>query len=107
MGEAVEVDGRRIEPADVVGPPRPGRLVVYTGDTRPSAATIEIAKDASLLIHEATFGNEEAERAGQTYHSTAWGGGGSGGRGRRSPALSDAHLRAVFRRPFGARSRSA
>jgi ribonuclease Z len=73
MGEAVEVDGRRIEPADVVGPPRPGRLVVYTGDTRPSEATKEIAKDASLLIHEATFGNEEAERAGQTYHSTAWG----------------------------------
>jgi len=73
MGEAVEVDGRRIEPADVVGSPRPGRLIVYTGDTRPSEATKEMAKDASLLIHEATFGNEEAERAGQTYHSTASG----------------------------------
>jgi ribonuclease Z len=73
MGQAVEVDGRQIEPADVVGPPRPGRSVVYTGDTRPSEATKEIAKDASLLIHEATFGNEEAERAGQTYHSTAGG----------------------------------
>jgi len=47
MGEGVEVDGRRIEPTDVVGPPRPGRVVVYTGDTRPSEATIEIAKDAS------------------------------------------------------------
>jgi ribonuclease Z len=73
MGEAVEIDGRRVEPADVVGPARPGRVVVYTGDTRPSDSTIEIAKDASLLIHEATFGDEEAERAGQTFHSTARG----------------------------------
>lgn len=73
MGEAVEVDGRRVEPADVVGPPRPGRVVVYTGDTRPSEETLEIAEGASLLIHEATFGNEEAERADQTYHSTAQG----------------------------------
>ena len=73
MGEAVEVDGRRVEPADIVGPPRPGRVVVYTGDTRPSEATIEIAKGASLLVHEATFGNEQADRAGLTYHSTARG----------------------------------
>ena len=71
LGEAVEVDGRRVDPADVVGPPRPGRVVVYTGDTRPSEATIEIAEGASLLIHEATFGNDEADRARQTYHSTA------------------------------------
>ena len=71
MGEAVEVDGRRVEPADVVGPPRPGRVVVYAGDTRPCESTIEIAKGASLLIHEATFGNDEADRARLTYHSTA------------------------------------
>ena len=73
MGEPVEVDGHRVEPADVVGPPRPGRVVVYSGDTRPSEATIEMAKGASLLIHEATFGDEEADRAGQTFHSTARG----------------------------------
>ncbi len=73
LGESVEVDGRRIEPADVVGPSRPGRIVVYTGDTSPSESTIEIAKGASLLIHEATFGDEEADRAQQTHHSTASG----------------------------------
>jgi ribonuclease Z len=73
LGEAVEIDGRRVEPADVVGPSRPGRVVVYTGDTRPSEATIEIARGASLMIHEATFGNEEADRARQTHHSTASG----------------------------------
>jgi ribonuclease Z len=73
MGETVEVEGRRVEAADVVGPSRPGRVVVYTGDTRPSEATVEIARGASLLVHEATFGDEEADRAGQTYHSTARG----------------------------------
>lgn len=72
-GQAVEFDGRRVEAGDVVGPPRPGRTIVYSGDTRPSATTGEIAKGASLLIHEATFGEDEAERAQQTYHSTARG----------------------------------
>ena len=71
LGEAVEVDGRRIEPTEVVGPSRPGRVIVYSGDTRPSDATLEVAQGASLLIHEATFGDEEADRAQQTHHSTA------------------------------------
>ncbi|HKJ03702.1 MAG TPA: ribonuclease Z [Longimicrobiales bacterium] len=70
-GEAVEVGGRIIEPGELVGPTRPGRLVVYTGDTRPSAATVERARGADLLIHEATFGNDEQDRAHETYHSTA------------------------------------
>ncbi|HEX6926274.1 MAG TPA: ribonuclease Z [Longimicrobiaceae bacterium] len=70
-GEAVEVDGRRIDPSEVVGAPRPGRLVVYTGDTRPSRYTVEAAEEADLLIHEATFGADEAERARSTGHSTA------------------------------------
>jgi len=58
-------------PEGVVGPPRPGRLVVFTGDTRPSAATVDAAKGADLLIHEATFGEEEKDRAKETGHSTA------------------------------------
>lgn len=73
QGEDVEVDGRVIEASDVVGPSRPGRVVVYTGDTRPAQSTVEIATGAALLIHEATFCEEEAERAHQTYHSTARG----------------------------------
>jgi ribonuclease Z len=60
-----------IESSVLVGPPRPGRRVVITGDTRPCAATIEHARGADLLIHEATFGDEEAERAVETGHSTA------------------------------------
>ena len=70
-GEAVDVDGRTIYPKDVVGPPRAGRRIVYTGDTRPCKQTVDIAREADLLIHDATFGEEESERAGLTGHSTA------------------------------------
>lgn len=71
-GQSVTLDdGRVIEPSVLVGPQRPGRTVVVTGDTRPCAETIEAAKGADLLIHEATFGDEEAERAVETGHSTA------------------------------------
>ena len=70
-GETIEVEGRAIAPDDVVGPSRPGRTVVYTGDTRPSRATIGAAMRADLLIHEATFGSDEGARARETRHSTA------------------------------------
>jgi ribonuclease Z len=71
-GETVALpDGREVSPTALVGPARPGRTVVYTGDTRPCDATVSIARGADLLIHEATFGDEEAERATETGHSTA------------------------------------
>lgn len=71
-GQSVTLDdGRVIEPSVLVGPQRPGRTVVVTGDTRPCAETIDAAEGADLLIHEATFGDEEAERAVETGHSTA------------------------------------
>jgi ribonuclease Z len=70
-GESVEVDGRIIHPADLVGAPRPGRRIVYSGDTRPCKETLEAARGADLLIHDATFATDEAERARVTEHSTA------------------------------------
>lgn len=71
-GETVESpDGRVVEPGEVVGPDRPGRRLVYTGDTAPSDSVREAARDADLLIHEATFGEPEADRASDTGHSTA------------------------------------
>jgi ribonuclease Z len=71
-GEAITLDdGRVIESSVLVGPSRPGRTVVITGDTRPCAATIAHAADADLLVHEATFGDEDAARAMETMHSTA------------------------------------
>jgi ribonuclease Z len=71
-GMPVELDdGSVVEPEQVVGPPRPGRRFVYTGDTRPTETTIEHATDADLLIHDATFDGQRAERAQKTGHSTA------------------------------------
>ncbi|MFB6156233.1 MAG: ribonuclease Z [Haloferacaceae archaeon] len=71
-GETVELDdGRVIEPDQVVGPPRPGRRVVLTGDTRPTDATVAAAERADLLVHDATFADDRRERARSTGHATA------------------------------------
>jgi ribonuclease Z len=64
------VNGKIIEPKMVLGKPRSGRKIVYTGDTGPSKAIIELAKNADLLIHEATFENEMEPRALEDGHST-------------------------------------
>jgi ribonuclease Z len=71
-GEAVQAEGGAwVHPEDVVGSPRPGRTVVYTGDTRASREVLEAARGADLLVHDATFGDEEVERARETGHATA------------------------------------
>lgn len=71
-GERITLDdGRTVTSADLVGPTRRGRLVVFSGDTRPSPAVIAASAGADLLIHEATFAADEAARAVETGHSTA------------------------------------
>ena len=101
-GETIEVDGRVISPGDVVGPPRPGRKVVYSGDTRPNRRTVEMAVGADLLIHEATFGGRRGQ-AGQGDAPLHRGGSGTGGGARPGPpARPDPHLRALRRRAQGA-----
>ena len=71
-GQSVTLDdGTVVTPETIVGAPRAGRKLVYTGDTRPCADTITAAQDADLLIHEATFGDDEADRAVETQHTTA------------------------------------
>ncbi len=70
--ETVELpDGRKVGPEGIVGEKRRGRKVVITGDTRPCASVVDAATGADLLVHEATFGEEEKERAKETGHSTA------------------------------------
>jgi len=64
-------DGRVITPDAVLGPGRPGRKVVLTGDTAPSPGVVQAAHKADLLVHEATFSSEEKERARETLHATA------------------------------------
>jgi ribonuclease Z len=71
-GEEVAVpSGRTVTPAEVLGEPRAGRKVVLTGDTGPSPLVVQAAHGADLLVHEASFLAEEAERARETLHSTA------------------------------------
>jgi ribonuclease Z len=60
-----------VKPEDVLGPPRPGRKLVITGDTAPSAEIVEAAWGAEVLITEATFAEEERDRAQETNHQTA------------------------------------
>lgn len=60
-----------VEPSQVMGPARPGRKIVLSGDTAPSERMKAIAHGADLLIHEATFLDDEQERAAETSHSTA------------------------------------
>ncbi len=69
-GEEVQGAEGVVRAEDVVGPDRPGRTVAITGDTAPSPATVAAAADAELLIHDASFAEEDVQRAAETGHST-------------------------------------
>src|SRR5919106_6213900 len=64
-----EVGG--VRPEQVVGPVRPGRRIVISGDTRPCQTTEVYAHGADVLVHEATFLEDQRARARETAHSTA------------------------------------
>jgi ribonuclease Z len=64
-------DGAAVLPEQVLGPPRPGRKVVIAGDTAYAESVVDAARGADLLVHEATFCEEERDRADETSHSTA------------------------------------
>jgi ribonuclease Z len=70
-GQEVLVDGKAVRPDQVMGAPRPGRKIVYTGDTRP-CRTVEVAsRGADLLIHDCALSDDMADWARETKHSTA------------------------------------
>ncbi len=70
-GETITVNGRIIKPSQVMGEGRPGRKVVYSGDTRPCESIERESEDADLLIHDCTFADELRDWAVETKHSTA------------------------------------
>jgi ribonuclease Z len=70
-GRTVSVGGRTFTPDLVLGPPRRGRKIVYTGDTMPSRALVDFARDADVLIHDATAETSLEEKANRYGHSTA------------------------------------
>ncbi len=69
--EPVEHEGRTIEPEQVMGPRRPARVMVYSGDSRPCPGLGELAKGATILVHDATFATDKSENAVVSGHSTA------------------------------------
>jgi ribonuclease Z len=72
QGESITLDdGQVLTPDAVLGPPRPGRLIVIPGDTAPVETVRVLAEHADVLIHEATFLEDERDRAAETLHSTA------------------------------------
>ena len=70
-GEEVEIDGKIIKPEQVLGPPRKGRKITYSGDTTPCEEMIGLAKDSTLLIHESTYIKEDSDKAEENFHSTS------------------------------------
>jgi ribonuclease Z len=60
-----------VRPEQVMGETRRGRRIVFSGDTAPCQAVEAFAHEADLLIHEATFLEDERTRARDTAHSTA------------------------------------
>jgi ribonuclease Z len=70
-GQAIEIDGAVVSPDQVLGAARAGRRIVITGDTEPCEGSRRAAHKAELLVHEATFLDEDRRRARETRHSTA------------------------------------
>ncbi|HEY6730157.1 MAG TPA: ribonuclease Z [Solirubrobacterales bacterium] len=83
-GETVEGEAGSVAPDQVMGPGRPGRTIVITGDSAPSPATVSTAADADLLIHDASFAEEEVQRAAETGHSTV---------GQAAAVAAEAHVK--------------
>jgi ribonuclease Z len=70
-GHTIRIDGRLINPEQVMGEARPGRKIVYSGDTRPCQAVELASFNADLLIHDGALANDLAEWARETKHSTS------------------------------------
>jgi ribonuclease Z len=83
-GETVEGEAGPVAPDQVMGPSRAGRTIVITGDSAPSPATVSAAADADLLIHDASFAEEEVQRAAETGHSTV---------GQAAAVAAEAHVK--------------
>lgn len=70
-GRSVSVDGRKVRSSDVTGPPRPGRRVGYSGDTRPSRALTRFFRRCDLLVFDSTYTAADEAKAVEFKHSTS------------------------------------
>ena len=70
-GQEVEINGKIIKPEQVLGKPRKGKKITYSGDTRPCEEMVMLARDSTILIHESTFIQKEKTNADEYGHSTS------------------------------------
>ncbi|MDR9854091.1 ribonuclease Z [Paenibacillus sp. VCA1] len=71
-GESIDLEnGMTLHPSDVLGAPKKGRTITVLGDTRPCGNVLKLARDADLLVHEATFMDDLKESAYNYHHSTS------------------------------------
>ncbi|HTW76719.1 MAG TPA: ribonuclease Z [Thermoplasmata archaeon] len=70
-GESVRVGDRVVHPDDVMGPPRSGRSIVYSGDSAPCDDVRRLAHRATVLIHESTAAHDLEAEANAWGHSSA------------------------------------
>ena len=70
-GRSVTVEGRTVRPSEVTGPPRPGRRVGYSGDTRPSKTLARFFRRCDLLVFDSTYTNADKAKAFEFKHSTS------------------------------------
>lgn len=70
-GQDVEYNGRTVKSSDVVGPPRPGRKIGISGDTRPTDKLAQFFSGCDVLVFESTYGHDKLQKALETSHSTA------------------------------------
>jgi ribonuclease Z len=72
VGESVTLEnGTVVTPEMVLGPKRPGRIIVYSGDTRPTKDIVTLSSGADVLIHDSTYDDSLMEKAAEYGHSTA------------------------------------
>jgi ribonuclease Z len=102
-GETVAGSEGPVGPGQVVGEARPGRTIAITGDTGPCQATVDAARGAELLVHDASFAEEEAQRALDTAHSTV----GQAASSTSPPATTSARCSTRLARSSRRRSRRA
>lgn len=70
-GEDVEYQGRKVRSAEMLGPPRRGRKICISGDTRPTDELAAFFDAADVLVHESTYSTEKQDKAIEYFHSTA------------------------------------
>lgn len=70
-GQKIVINNKIIKPEMILGPPRPGRILGFSGDTRPHPSFPKFFREADLLVFESTYSDKDADKASQNMHSTS------------------------------------